>query len=108
MDIWELLTAVLSGLAVCIPLVVKLCGYVRMAVQAKSYGALLSLVMGLMEQAEESFASGAERKQWVVDMAMSAAKGIGYDVQRGELEGLVDALCEMSKKVNAGKKAETV
>ena len=107
MDVWELAAAVISGIAVCIPIAAKLCVYVRRAAASKSWGALLSLVMRLMEQAEEDISTGAERKKWVVDMAIAAAEGIGCETERQELERLVDALCAMSKNVNAGKKAET-
>lgn len=106
MEIWELIAAIASGIAVCIPLATKLCRYAAEAVRAKSFGGLLSLVIELMKQAEESFSTGAERKQWVVDMAMTAAEGIDCELRAADLEKLIDALCEMSRRVNAGKAEE--
>lgn len=107
MDFWELVAAIISGIAVCIPLAAKLCGYVSEAVREKSFRGLISLVIGLITQAEESFSTGAERKQWVIGMTKAAAEGIGYELESGELEKLIDALCEMSKHVNAGKGENT-
>ena len=61
-QIISVIVAVLSGLATCIPLALKLVQYVKKATQEKNWAGLLDLVMELMEQAEKKFADGATRK----------------------------------------------
>lgn len=101
MEWYEILISVLTGLAATIPLVIKLVEYVKKAVQEKNWNNLLKLVMNLMEQAEEKFDNGADRKAWVLSMVEASAKTINYDVDLVQVGQLIDSLCEMSKKVNA-------
>jgi len=98
--------SVFSGIAVCIPLVVRLVQYVLRAAGENNWSGLLRLVLRLMEEAENQFESGAERREWVASLAETAAESLGCSLERESLEGLIDALCEMSKRVNAGE-AET-
>ena len=51
-QIVSLVVAVLSGLAACIPLAVKLVQYVQKAAEEKNWGQLLGLLVDLMEEAE--------------------------------------------------------
>ena len=101
MEWYEILISVLTGLAATIPLVIKLVEYVKKAVQEKNWNNLLKLVMNLMEQAEEKFDNGADRKAWVLSMVEVSAKTINYDIDLAQVGQLIDSLCEMSKKVNA-------
>lgn len=103
MEWYEILVSILSGLAVTIPLVVKLVEYVKKAIQEKNWNNLLTLVMNLMVQAEEKFDNGADRKAWVLSMVEASAKTINYDVDLAQVGQLIDALCAMSKQVNAPK-----
>ena len=72
-QIVSLIVAVLTGLAACIPLAVKLVQYIQKAVQEKNWGALLGLVVDLMEEAETKFDEGATRKEWVMAMVQTSA-----------------------------------
>lgn len=103
MEWYEILISVLTGLAAAIPLVIKLVEYVRKAIQEKNWNNLLKLVMNLMEQAEEKFDNGADRKAWVLSMVEASARTINYDVDLAQVGQLIDALCAMSKQVNAPK-----
>lgn len=103
MEWYEILVSILSGLAVTIPLVVKLVEYVKKAIQEKNWNNLLTLVMNLMVQAEEKFDNGADRKAWVLSMVEASAKTINYDIDIAQVGQLIDSLCEMSKQVNAPK-----
>ena len=103
MEWYEILVSILSGLVVTIPLVVKLVEYVKKAIQEKNWNNLLTLVMNLMAQAEEKFDNGADRKAWVLSMVEASAKTINYDVDLAQVGQLIDALCAMSKQVNAPK-----
>lgn len=93
--------SVLSGLAVAIPLVVKLVEYVKKAVKEKNWNQLLKLVMDLMTEAEKKFETGAEKKEWVLTMIKASADSINYDIDTNAIGELIDSLCDMSKAVNA-------
>lgn len=99
-QIVNLVVAVLTGLAACIPLAVKLVQYVKKATQEKNWGALLGLVVDLMEEAEVKFADGATRKEWVMAMVQTSAEYINYPLDTEALSELIDALCDMTKVVN--------
>ena len=99
-QIVNLVVAVLTGLAACIPLAVKLVQYVQKATQEKNWGALLGLVVDLMEEAEVKFADGATRKEWVMAMVQTSAEYINYPLDTEALSELIDALCDMTKVVN--------
>lgn len=101
----NVIVSILSGLAVAIPLVCKLVEYVKKAIEEKNWGQLITLVMGYMEEAEKKFATGAERKEWVMGMVESTAATINYPIDMEVVSALIDQLCSMSKIVN-GKEAE--
>lgn len=100
---YEILVNILSGIAVAIPLVVKLVEYVQKAMREKNWGKLLTLVMQFMAEAEEKFDNGADRRAWVLDMIAASADVVDYDIDLEEVGKLIDSLCAMSKKVNAPK-----
>lgn len=100
------IVAVLTGLAACIPLAVKLVQYIQKAVQEKNWGALLGLVVDLMEEAETKFDEGATRKEWVMAMVQTSAEYIAYPIDTAALSDLIDALCDMTNVVNAPERVE--
>ena len=93
-QIVSIIVAILTGLAACIPLAVKL------AVQEKNWPHLLGLVVDLMEEAEEKFTDGATRKEWVMAMVQTSAEYVNYPVDTEALSKMIDALCDMTKIVN--------
>ena len=101
MEWYEILISVLSGLVVTIPLVVKLVEYVRKAIIAKNWNQLLVLIMDLMAEAEGKFETGLERKDWVMMAIKASADTINYDINLEEVSELINALCALSKVVNA-------
>lgn len=105
-QIVSLIVAVLTGLAACIPLAVKLVQYIQKAVQEKNWGALLGLVVDLMEEAESKFDEGATRKEWVMAMVQTSAEYIAYPIDTAALSDLIDALCDMTNVVNAPERVE--
>lgn len=96
----ELAVSILAGLAVAIPLVIKLVEYVQKAVKEKNWGVVLNMVMNYMSIAEEKFATGAERKEWVMAMVEESSKTVNYDVDMNVISALIDNLCTMTKLVN--------
>lgn len=103
MEWYEILINVLSGLAVAIPLVIKLVEYVKQSVKEKNWNKLLTLVMKLMAEAEEKFDNGVDRKTWVLEMVAASADIIDYEIDLEQIGMLIDSLCAMSKVVNAQK-----
>ena len=103
MEWYEIAINILTGLAIAIPLVIKLVEYVKKATQEKNWGALLNLVINLMAEAEKQFDNGADKKAWVLGIVESSSKTINYDVDLAQVGELIDSLCEMSKAVNTNK-----
>ena len=101
---YEIVITILSGIVTAIPLIVKLCEYVKKAVQEKNYAALVALVMELMKDAEEMFDTGADRKTWVMERIEASAAMINYDYDEAAISELIDSLCAMTKIVNAPDK----
>lgn len=100
-QIVSLIVAVLSGLAACIPLAVKLVQYVQKAAEEKNWGQLLGLLVDLMEEAEQKFSEGATRKEWVMAMVQTSAEYIAYPIDTQALSDLIDSLISMTKTINA-------
>lgn len=102
MENWiTLIVAILSGVATAIPLIVQLVKYVQAAIKEKNWNAVLTIVMDLMKQAEEKFDNGADRKEWVLSMIESMSDSINYNIDMNQISNMIDALCSMSKIVNA-------
>lgn len=101
MEYLDVILSIVAGLAAAIPLVIKLVQYVTAAVKEKNWNKLLDMVMNLMEEAEEKFADGATRKEWVMAMVQASAESINYDIDMAAISELIDSLCDLTKKVNA-------
>ena len=102
----DIVVSILSGLAVCIPLVVQLVNVVRTSVQEKNWSQIVAIVLDLMKQAETLFAEGAARKAWVMAGVESAAKSINYnydEVAKQKVSDMIDAICATAKVVNQVK-----
>lgn len=103
----SLIVAILSGLAACIPLAVKLIQYVQKAAQEKNWAALLGLLVDLMEEAETKFTDGATRKEWVMAMVQTSAEYINYPIDTEALSQLIDSLVDMTNVINAPEEVTT-
>jgi hypothetical protein len=101
MEWYEIVISVLSGLVALIPLVIKLVEYVEKATKEKNWALLLDLVMKYMQEAEGKFATGAERKEFVLMAVKASADTLNYDIDLEVVSNMIDSLCQMSKVVNA-------
>lgn len=101
-QIVNIIVAVFSGLATCIPLAIKLVEYVKKATQEKNWSSLLGLIMKLIEQAEQKFADGATRKEWVMAMVQTSTEYISYPLDLDALSNMIDELVKMTNMVNVG------
>lgn len=100
----EIVVSILSGLAVCIPLVVKLVNVVSTYVKEKNWSQIVAIVLDLMKEAETLFSDGATKKAYVMASVESAAKSINYnydDVAKQKVSDMIDAICATAKIVNA-------
>ena len=96
--------SIMSGLAVCIPLVVKLFNVVSTYVKEKNWSQIVAIVLDLMKEAETLFSDGATKKAYVMASVESAAKSINYnydDVAKQKVSDMIDAICATAKIVNA-------
>lgn len=100
-QIIQIIVSILTGLAACIPLAIKLAQYVQKAAQEKNWGAFFGLAVDLIQEAEQKFNDGATRKEWVMAMVQASAEYINYPVDSDALSNLIDTLVGMSKNVNA-------
>ena len=99
----QIAISILSGIAVAIPLIIKLVNVVKDATRSKNWNLLIKMTMDYMTEAEKNIASGAERKQWVMSMAIASAANINYtmtDDDVKKIEDLIDAICDASKILN--------
>lgn len=103
MEWLEIVLGIVTGLAACIPLAIKLVQYIEKAIRAKQWPKLLELVMKFMADAEKDIEDGATRKEWVLQMVEASAGTVDYDIDMNEVSNLIDSLIEMSKKVNVNQ-----
>lgn len=106
MDWVKIIVSILSGLAVCIPLVVKLVSVVQTAIKEKNWAKLMKLVIDLMTEAERKFSEGAAKKAWVMGELEAAAKSIDYpydDTAKASVSKMIDDIIAASKELNVPK-----
>ena len=99
----QIAISILSGIAVAIPLIIKLVNVVKDSVKEKNWNLLMKMTMDSMTEAEKNIASGAERKEWVMSMVIASAANINYpmtDDDVKKIEDLIDAICDASKILN--------
>ena len=99
----QIAISILSGIAVAIPLIIKLVNVVKDRVKEKNWNLLMKMTMDYMTEAEKNIASGAERKEWVMSMVIASAANINYpmtDDDVKKIEDLIDAICDASKIIN--------
>ena len=59
----QIAISILSGIAVAIPLIIKLVNVVKDSVKEKNWNLLMKMTMDYMTEAEKNIDSGAERKE---------------------------------------------
>lgn len=99
-EILNLTASIIAGIAVCLPLVLKLIQYVKEAAKGKDYQKLIKLTMKFCEEAELLFGTGQERKAWVLHRVEEIAKVMNIEVDMDAISQLIDDICEASKIIN--------
>lgn len=104
MDILNLIVAIVSGIATCIPLVLQLVKYIKAAFTEKNFNNILKIVLDLMPEAEEKFATGEERKEYIMTSVKSLSKTLGYEIDFDKVSEMIDLIIDVTKKVNIDQK----
>ena len=97
----NLIVSILSGLAICIPLVVKLVQYIKTVTKEKNWSSLMQLVLQLMTEAEKNYSTGAERKEYVMDSIKAMESTLNYDIDENVIGNMIDSIVAASKTINA-------
>lgn len=99
----QLIVSILSGIAVAIPLIIKLVNVVTSSIREKNWNQLIKMTIEYMNQAEKNITSGVARKEWVLSMVKTSAATINYvitDEDIDKLSDLIDDICDASKIIN--------
>lgn len=96
----QAIISILSGVAILVPLIVKLVQYVQANTKEKNWSSLMILVMNLMAQAEQMFDKGADKKEWVMNELKAVASTLNYEIDWNVISEMIDKICDVSKEIN--------
>mgnify|MGYP003571246121 FL=1 len=96
----QAIISILSGVAILVPLVIKLVQYVQANAKEKNWSSLMVLVMNLMAQAEQMFDKGADKKEWVINELKAVASTLNYEIDWNVVSEMIDKICDVSKEIN--------
>lgn len=96
----QAIISILSGIAVLVPLMIKLVDYVKKSTKEKNWNQMLKLVMNLMAEAEDKFDKGADKKEWVMGELKAMADTLNYDIDWDVVSDMIDKICDVSKEIN--------
>ena len=99
-DILSLILAIITGLSTAIPLAIQLVKYINLAIKERNFGKIMKIALELMAEAEENYATGAERKEYVMDSIRKLSDSLDYAVDFDAVSDMIDAIIESSKKIN--------
>jgi hypothetical protein len=60
----------------------------------------MQLVLKLMQEAEENYSTGAERKEYVLDSVNAVKDTLNYNVDMNVVSEMVDSIILATKKIN--------
>ena len=96
----QAIISILSGVAILVPLIVKLVQYVQANAKEKNWSSLMVLIMNLMAQAEQMFDKGADKKEWVINELKAVASTLNYEIDWDVVSEMIDKICDVSKEIN--------
>lgn len=99
----NIIVHILSGLVVCIPLIIKLIEVTKEAIQNRNWYVLISLLSTFMIEAEEMYTEGKSKKEYVMKMIKQSAPKLNYNLTDDDclkIDSMIDELVSMSKHVN--------
>lgn len=101
---WDIVINIISGLAICIPLVIKLVQTIHNYAQEKNWAAIVKLVLEYMEMAEELYENGETKKDYVMMAVEESAEVLNYNYDeeaKAKVSKMIDDICKASKIINA-------
>lgn len=104
MSVLEILISILSGIAVCIPILSALANAITECVKQKNWSAIVLFVLDYMTQAESLFEKGADRKTWVMEMLEETVIQLNYtydEEAKAKVSAMIDSICDASKIINS-------
>ena len=107
---FNIIIHILSGLIICIPLLIKLINVTKEAIQNKNWYIIISLLSTFMIEAEELYTDGATKKEYVMKMIKAAAPKLSYnltDEDYQKISDMIDEIIAMTKKVNTSPVEKT-
>jgi hypothetical protein len=96
----QAIISILSGIAVLVPLMIKLVQFIQANTKEKNWNQMLKLVMNLMAEAEDKFDRGADKKEWVMGELQAMAGTLNYDIDWDVVSDMIDKICDVSKELN--------
>ena len=104
MEVWTtIILPIISGLIAAIPLAIKLVEVSQKIIKEKNWTAVMQLVLKLMAEAEENYATGAERKEYVLDSIRALQGTLNYEVDLDAIGAMIDSIAKTSKHINVKK-----
>lgn len=101
MEVWTtIILPIISGLVAAVPLVIKLVEYVQKVAKEKNWKAVVQLVLRLMAEAEQNYANGTERKEYVMSSIKAMEETLQYDIDEKAIGELIDSIVLATKKIN--------
>ena len=100
----ENIVSIVSGICVCAPLVVALISTITAYCKQKNWSAIVKSVLEYMQEAEDLFDKGADRKEWVMAMIEETATQLNYnydDESKAKISKMIDDICGASKVINS-------
>lgn len=104
MSILNFIITILSGIMVCVPILLALGAAITECVREKNWSAIVSFVLDYMAQAENLFEKGADRKTWVMEMLDEVVIQLNYpydDDARAKVSAMIDDICDASRIINS-------
>jgi hypothetical protein len=101
MEIWvQIIVPIFTGLMAGVPLALTLVEWIKKASKEKNWTALMQLILKLMTEAEVNYATGAERKEYVIDSINTIKDTLNYNVDMNIVSEMVDSIILATKKIN--------
>ena len=100
MEWLELIIAILSGIAACIPLVIKLIDMVQKAQKEKNWQIVVQMVLAMMKEAEQNYTDGADKKSYVISSIKAMEHTLQYDIDEQAIGELIDTIIDATKNIN--------
>lgn len=100
-SIWvEIIVSIITGLVICIPLVIKMVQFIKTAIKEKNWAPMMQLVLKLMAEAEENYSTGAEKKAYVIDSIKALEGTLNYDIDEDAIGAIIDSVILATKQIN--------